>query len=128
MATEIFPETPSDQPDDRARASAASSSATNTLRPITREGHYRGVTYVVEAIPVGDTDWRAHFRLTDLPISGDDDSLHPSLDATWATENEALSYATEAACHAIETREFGRPQGQGHGSGSTARRTDSLGQ
>ena len=58
---------------------------------------------------------------------GAEDVVHPSLDAVWATENEALSYATEAACHAIEIMQLGRPQAQGRGSGSSWRRTDTLG-
>jgi hypothetical protein len=49
-------------------------------------------------------------------------------ESAWATENEALSYATEAACHAIEILQLGRPQGQGRGTSSSRRRTDSLGQ
>lgn len=60
--------------------------------------------------------------------TGAEDVVHPSLDAVWATENEALSYATEAACHAIEIMQLGRPQAQGRGSGSSWRRTDTLGQ
>nr|WP_297389698.1 hypothetical protein [uncultured Roseateles sp.] len=62
------------------------------------------------------------------PATGAEDVVHPSLDAVWATENEALSYATEAACHAIEIMQLGRPQAQGRGSGSSWRRTDTLGQ
>jgi len=60
--------------------------------------------------------------------TGVEDVVHPSLDPVWATENEALSYATEAACHAIEIMQLGRPQAQGRGSGSSWRRTDTLGQ
>ncbi len=59
---------------------------------------------------------------------GTDDVVHPSLDPAWATENEALTYATEAACHAIEVLQLGRPQAQGRGSGSSWRRMDTLGQ
>lgn len=59
---------------------------------------------------------------------GVDDIVHPSTDAAWATENEALNYATEAACHAIEILQLGRPQAQGRGSSSSRRRTDTLGQ
>lgn len=64
----------------------------------------------------------------DAPQAGADDVVHPPVDTAWATENEALSYATEAACHAIEIMQLGRPQAQGRGSGSSRRRTDSLGQ
>lgn len=60
--------------------------------------------------------------------SGARDVVHPPTDTAWATENEALSYATEAACHAIEILQLGRPQAQGRGSASSRRRTDSLGQ
>jgi hypothetical protein len=62
------------------------------------------------------------------PLAGVDDVVHPTSDSAWATENEALSYATEAACHAIEILQLGRPQGQGRGTASSRRRTDSLGQ
>lgn len=61
-------------------------------------------------------------------VEGVNDVVHPSMDAAWATENEALNYATEAACHAIEILQLGRPQAQGRGSSSSRRRTDSLGQ
>lgn len=60
--------------------------------------------------------------------AGVDDVVHPATDSAWATENEALNYATEAACHAIEIIQLGRPQAQGRGSSSSRRRTDSLGQ
>ncbi|WP_423597712.1 hypothetical protein [Roseateles sp. MS654] len=60
--------------------------------------------------------------------AGMEDVVHPPVDTAWATENEALTYATEAACHAIEVMQLGRPQAQGRGSGSSWRRTDSLGQ
>ncbi|ANH69103.1 hypothetical protein [Mitsuaria sp. 7] len=60
--------------------------------------------------------------------AGVDDVVHPATDSAWATENEALNYAAEAACHAIEIIQLGRPQAQGRGSGSSRRRTDSLGQ
>lgn len=93
-----------------------------------QEQQYRGVAYVVEAIRVGESAFEARYRLLDVPAGGDTDTLHPSLDRSWATANEALTYATEAACHAIEILQFGRPQGQGCGSPSTERRTESLGQ
>lgn len=64
----------------------------------------------------------------DAPRAGIEDVVHPCVDGAWATENEALSYATEAACHAIEIMQMGRPQAQGRGSGSSWRRTDTLGQ
>ncbi len=62
------------------------------------------------------------------PQAGIEDVVHPPVGHAWATENEALTYATEAACHAIEIMQLGRPQAQGRGSGSSWRRTDSLGQ
>lgn len=93
-----------------------------------QEQIYRGTSYVVEAIPAGQDGWHGRFRLLDIGTIGDADSLHPSLDTVWATENEALTYATEAACHAIEALQTGRPQGQGHGSPSSERRFTSLGQ
>lgn len=93
-----------------------------------QEGQYRGVAYVVEAVPSGEDAFEGRFRLLDVPAGGDHDVLHPTTDTRWATANEAMTYATEAACHAIEILHFGRPQGQGHGSPSTERRTDSLGQ
>ncbi|MDH0864481.1 hypothetical protein [Mitsuaria sp. GD03876] len=64
----------------------------------------------------------------EAPQAGAQDVVHPPVDTAWATENEALTYATEAACHAIEIMQLGRPQAQGRGSGSSWRRTDSLGQ
>jgi len=94
-----------------------------------QENSYRGVTYLVEAVQVNDGAWRGHFRLQGVGAEGEGeaDALHPSLDTVWATENEAMNYATEAACHAIEILQEGRPQGQGHGSPSSERRTTSLG-
>lgn len=93
-----------------------------------RESAYRGVAYLVEAVPVDPDSWHGYFRLLDAATTGDADTLHPSMDTVWATENEALTYATEAACHAIEIQLTGRPQGQGHGSPSSERRFTSLGQ
>jgi hypothetical protein len=63
-----------------------------------------------------------------IAAAGVDDVVHPATSSAWATENEALNYAAEAACHAIEIIQLGRPQAQGRGSGSSRRRTDSLGQ
>ncbi len=122
MSTDIFPD-----PTERQAAAPLTEPVAGTITA-RREGHYRGIEYVVEARAVGQAHWQGQFQLQSLPISGTADALHPSLDPTWATENEALNFATEAACHAIEIREFGRPQGQGHDSPSSARRTDSLGQ
>jgi hypothetical protein len=93
-----------------------------------QESTYRGVTYGVEAVPVGQDAWHGRFHLLDGSASGDVDALHPSMDTVWGSENEALTYATEAACHAIEILQTGRPQGQGHGSPSSERRFNNLGQ
>lgn len=114
-----------------------------------RDGQYRGVTYRVEAIPAPGDHFIGHYRLLDAgrrrhdaldppdddasasaaaTVEGSVDSVHPTLDTAWATENEALNSATEAACHAIETMQLGRPQAQGRGSASSQRRTDTLGQ
>lgn len=92
------------------------------------QAQYRGVTYVIHTERTPSGGFQGRFRLLDVPAEGSVDALHPPTDPTWATENEAITHATEAACHAIEIAQFGRPQGQGHGSPSTVRRTESLGQ
>lgn len=90
-----------------------------------QQGSYRGVIYEVEALPSEDkTCFRGEFMLPQFAEVGRQDTLHPSMDPWWATEREALSYATEAAHHAIEVLLNGRPQGQGRGSPSSQRRTD----
>lgn len=103
-----------------------------------RDGQYRGISYRVasEAQPggafLGRYELLDHGRrrsdAQDSLIDGLVDVVHPPVDTVWATENEALTYATEAACHAIEILQLGRPQAQGRGSGSSARQVDSLGQ
>ncbi|HEY1399443.1 hypothetical protein [Roseateles sp.] len=120
-----------------------------------RDGQYRGVTYRVESTPAAGGAFTGSYQLldagrrrndaadhglapggaaandafgNDLGAAPDQDVVHPVSDSAWATENEALTYATEAACHAIEILQPGRPQAQGRGSGSSRRRTDSLGQ
>ncbi|WP_343631088.1 hypothetical protein [Roseateles sp.] len=103
-----------------------------------RDGQYRGISYRVEAEAQASGSFLGRYRLLDhgrrrsdaeeALVDGLVDVVHPPLDRVWATENEALTYATEAACHAIEILQLGRPQAQGRGSGSSERRTDSLGQ
>ena len=69
----------------------------------TVSGVHNGVRFQVEAIRRGDV-FEGRFTLLDggaMP-AGTDDSLRPTTDNAWATEAEALSYATEAAHHAIE--------------------------
>ena len=122
-----------------------------------RDGQYRGVTYRVESTPAAGGAFTGSYQLldagrrrndatdhglpqnaaaaaandafgNDLEAAPNQDVVHPVSDSAWATENEALTYAIEAACHAIEILQLGRPQAQGRGSGSSRRRTDSLGQ
>ena len=108
-----------------------------------RDGQYRGVTYRVESMPAPGGAFTGSYQLLDAgrrrhdatDAFGDElepernlDVVHPISESAWATENEALSYATEAACHAIEILQLGRPQGQGRGTSASRRRTDSLGQ
>lgn len=120
-----------------------------------RDGQYRGVSYRVESMPAPGGAFTGSYQLLDTgrrrsdaadhdlqpatPAANDAfgdeleparglDVVHPISESAWATENEALSYATEAACHAIEILQLGRPQAQGRGSASSRRRTDSLGQ
>ena len=66
-------------------------------------GDHNGVRFQVEAIRRGDV-FEGRFTLLDHGVAsgGADDSFRPTTDNAWATEAEALSYATEAAHHAIE--------------------------
>jgi hypothetical protein len=65
-------------------------------------GVHNGVRFQVEAILRGDV-FEGRFTLLDGgAVPGTDDSFRPTTDNAWATEAEALSYATEAAHHAIE--------------------------
>jgi hypothetical protein len=66
-------------------------------------GVHGGVRFKVEAVPQGEL-FIGRFTLLEVATtqSGVDDSYRPSTDNTWATANEALTYATEAAHHAIE--------------------------
>jgi hypothetical protein len=63
-----------------------------------------GVRFTVEAIPQ-DAMFEGRFTLLEpghRAQSGSDDSYRPTTDNRWATPAEALTYATEAAHHAIE--------------------------
>lgn len=65
-----------------------------------------GVRFKVQAVAVGDL-FEGRFTIVDeVPPghgqAGNADSYRPSIDNRWATPAEALTYATEAAHHAIE--------------------------
>ncbi|WP_457419352.1 hypothetical protein [Roseateles sp. P5_E7] len=65
---------------------------------------HNGITFKVEAVPQGDL-FAGRFTLLGAVAavaSGADDSYRPTTDNAWATPAEALTYATEAAHHAIE--------------------------
>jgi len=65
---------------------------------------YRGVPFKVEAV-ARDGGFEGRFMILDgsrVGQGGADDSLRPATDRNWAYEEEALTYATEAAHHAIE--------------------------
>ncbi|WP_457320757.1 hypothetical protein [Roseateles sp. P5_E11] len=65
---------------------------------------YRGVRFTVEAVPRSG-GFEGRFAILDVAAAGQvgtDDSYRPTTDNLWATEQEALTYATEAAHHAIE--------------------------
>ena len=92
---------------------------------------YMGVRFKVEALPADHADLFIG-RYTLMPSSpgavataastGSEDIAHPSIDRSWNTENEALSYATQAAHSAIELLLHGRTQGQGNRSVASKRR------
>lgn len=68
---------------------------------------HNGVRFTVEAVPHGEVFAGRFSILGSLrgdasSASGDDDTYRPTMDNAWATEAEALTYATEAAHHAIE--------------------------
>lgn len=97
-------------------------------------GEYLGIRFTTEVSVSDGGDFVGHYVLLDAmplgdgaasipPIEGVGDVLHPSLGLTWATENEAISDATQAAHHAIEILVAGRTQGQGNRSAATDRRT-----
>ncbi|HEU6455160.1 MAG TPA: hypothetical protein VN201_06815 [Roseateles sp.] len=65
---------------------------------------HKGIRFRVEAVRQGDL-YAGRFTLLDPAAglaSGTDDSYRPTIQNVWATPAEALSYATEAAHHAIE--------------------------
>ena len=65
---------------------------------------HNGIRFKVEAFPKGDL-FVGRFTILDPTAaagSGTDDSYRPATDNAWATPEEALTYATEAAHHAIE--------------------------
>jgi hypothetical protein len=65
---------------------------------------HKGIRFQVEAVPRGDV-YVGRFTILDRMAaadSGTQDSYRPTTDNAWATANEALTYATEAAHHAIE--------------------------
>ncbi len=83
---------------------------------------HNGVRFKVEAFPKGDL-FIGRFTLLDSTAadrSATTDSYRPSTGNAWATPEEALTYATEAAHHAIEgIAPFtqGEPQAEtGHGT------------
>ena len=65
---------------------------------------HNGIRFKVEAFRKGDV-FVGRFTILDstaLDRVGADDSYRPTTDNAWATPTEALTYATEAAHHAIE--------------------------
>jgi len=63
-----------------------------------------GVRFTVEAVPRSG-GFEGRFAILDAAVAdrfGRDDSYRPTTDNLWATAQEALTYATEAAHHAIE--------------------------
>lgn len=65
---------------------------------------HNGIRFKVEAFPKGDL-FVGRFTILDsaaVDRVGADDSYRPTTDNAWATPAEALTYATEAAHHAIE--------------------------
>ena len=106
----------------------------NTQLQTNEPAEYMGVRFRIEAqaAPQGGT-YIGHYTLlpalgvgdgaaAEPPFSGVDDIAHPSMDSRWGTENEALSYATQAAHSAIELLLDGRTQGHGNRSNAAERR------
>ena len=62
-----------------------------------------GVRFKAEAIARNDM-FEGRFTILEQGMAGrgGDDSYRPTTDNAWATPTEALTYATEAAHHAIE--------------------------
>jgi hypothetical protein len=64
---------------------------------------HNGVRFQVEAVPRGNVFEGRFTILDDVGArSGTDDTFRPTTANAWATEAEALTYATEAAHHVIE--------------------------
>jgi hypothetical protein len=64
---------------------------------------HNGVRFQVEAVPLDGMFMGRFTILDDAPArSGTDDTFRPAIENAWATEAEALTYATEAAHHVIE--------------------------
>jgi hypothetical protein len=102
----------------------------NSDQTTNRPNEYMGVRFTVEAELAAPADTYIG-RYTLLPDdcadgytgggadasasrSGVDDVAHPSMDRSWSTQNEAISYATQAAHSAIELLIYGHTQGQGN--------------
>lgn len=69
-----------------------------------RDEVHLGVPFRVEAVP-RNGGFEGRFLLLDAAfgsVTGSDDSYRPTTDNLWATALEAMTYATEAAHHAIE--------------------------
>jgi hypothetical protein len=64
---------------------------------------HNGIRFEVQAVPRGEL-FEGRFTLLEpgAADSGSTDSYRPTVDNSWATELEAINYATEAAHHAIE--------------------------
>ena len=64
---------------------------------------HNGIRFTVEAVRHGDV-YAGRFKILGdvAAAAGSDDAYRPTMDNAWATEAEALTYATEAAHHAIE--------------------------
>ena len=104
-----------------------------TQLPTNEPTEYMGVRFMIEAqvAPPGNTFIGRYTLLlapalegemaAESPFTGVDDIAHPSMDRHWSTENEALSYATQAAHSAIELLLDGRTQGHGNRSNATER-------
>ncbi|MDR7268257.1 hypothetical protein J2X20_000886 [Pelomonas saccharophila] len=64
---------------------------------------HNGIRFQVEVVARGPL-FEGRFTLLDTKwkASGVDDPYRPATENAWATETEALNYATEAAHHVIE--------------------------
>jgi hypothetical protein len=84
---------------------------------------HNGIRFRVDAVPQGDL-FAGRFTILDTTAtvaSGTEDSYRPTMDNSWATPNEALTYGIEAAHHAIEgILPFPDGQPQTHSAGPLA--------